>query len=247
MSRILHQSSYKPHTPPATPSPSPNQSASISSPPQSLDPLFTIQAQAERCRFLEHQLAAERQAQAGFIEESKVMQQTFQALSMAATQTQKQLEKERARASRAERRVQECENQQAELLILLEEERAKVESVNHKMGVLKGKLEKEGGLEARQLKAVAIERCKHQWDLFIRLVRSSNTEPMLSFENIPWPTFSLLLKPEDITKKEIERFIEALSASQPEKFKRKVKELLLVWHPDKFCGRLVQLLGSDEN
>ncbi|KAG8693079.1 hypothetical protein FRC09_010758 [Ceratobasidium sp. 395] len=114
------------------------------------------------------------------------------------------------------------------------------------MGMLKRKLKKENGLEARQLEAAASERYKWQWELFARLAHSSSAEPVLSFKNIPWPTFNLLLRPEDITKKEIRRFIEVLSASQPEKFKRKVKEWLLVWHPDKFCGRwLPYVLESD--
>ncbi|KAG8693054.1 hypothetical protein FRC09_010782 [Ceratobasidium sp. 395] len=114
------------------------------------------------------------------------------------------------------------------------------------MGMLKRKLEKGNGLEARHLEAAASERYKRQWELLARLARLSTAEPTLSFENIPWPTFSLLVKPENITKNEIKRFIEVSSASQPEKFKRKVKELLLVWHPDKFCGRwLPYVLKSD--
>ncbi|KAG8733037.1 hypothetical protein FRC10_000467 [Ceratobasidium sp. 414] len=237
MSQVHKKSAYKLHTPPTTP-PKPVDQTQPPLSLQSWDALFTIQAQAERCRFLEHQLSIERQAQAGFLEESNMMRQTLQALSTTAKQNRKDLEQEMARAARAEKRAQESERQRLKLENLLEEEREKKQRAEDKMKTLKDGLKSEGALAVRQLEAVACGRYKNQWDLLMRLARSLNEKPMLSFKDIPWPTFNLSLQPEDITKKEVQRFVEASQASRPEKFKRRVtKEWLLVWHPDKFCGR----------
>ncbi|KAG9126533.1 hypothetical protein FRC07_003074 [Ceratobasidium sp. 392] len=234
MSQILCPSPYTPHTPPTTPPRLPDNHYTASEPsPQSLDPMFTIQAQAERCRFLEHQLATERQAHARFREESKMMQHNFQALSTAATQARRELEQEKSRVVAAEKRARMSEQQKAELQDLLDGERVKVATVEHKLKMALENRPKSGGEElARQLELAAIQRCKNQWELFGRLVRLSVKESILGFKDIPWPTFNLPLKPEDIAKKEIQRFIEA---SSTEELRRKwIKGWLLVWHPDKF-------------
>ncbi|KAG9077956.1 hypothetical protein FS749_010121 [Ceratobasidium sp. UAMH 11750] len=238
MSQVPSKPFHKPRAPPAAPLHlvDPNQTSSYPSvSPQSWDTLFTVQAQEERCRFLEHQLAAERQVQAGYLEESSVMQQTFEALSMAAAQNRKDLEQEKARASRAEKKAQESERQRLKLENLLEEEREKMRRVEDKLKVLEGSIKSEG-LAVRQLDSLARRRYENQWDLLTRLARSP--EPMLSFKDIPWPTFNIPQRPEDITRKEVQRFVEASQAVKSGKFGRKVtKEWLLVWHPDKFCGR----------
>ncbi|QRV77769.1 hypothetical protein RhiJN_05784 [Ceratobasidium sp. AG-Ba] len=63
------------------------------------------------------------------------------------------------------------------------------------------------------------------------------TDAILYFSNIPWPTVRSPRRPEDITKEAVAALVLSNSHSQQKNTKARLRELLLLWHPDKFIGR----------
>ncbi|CUA77227.1 hypothetical protein RSOLAG22IIIB_06582 [Rhizoctonia solani] len=64
-----------------------------------------------------------------------------------------------------------------------------------------------------------------------------NSDVILFFSNIPWPTVRAPRGPEDITKEAVASLVLSASHSQAKNVKVRLRELLLLWHPDKFVGR----------
>ncbi|KAF8606767.1 hypothetical protein BDV93DRAFT_419138, partial [Ceratobasidium sp. AG-I] len=59
----------------------------------------------------------------------------------------------------------------------------------------------------------------------------------LYFSNIPWPTVRAPRGPDDITKEAVAALVLSPSHSPDKNAKARLRELLLLWHPDKFVGR----------
>ncbi|KAG8726814.1 hypothetical protein FRC11_014433, partial [Ceratobasidium sp. 423] len=64
-----------------------------------------------------------------------------------------------------------------------------------------------------------------------------NSDAILFFSNIPWPTVRAPRGPDDITKEAVASLVLSASHSQEKSVKARLRELLLLWHPDKFVGR----------
>jgi hypothetical protein len=62
-------------------------------------------------------------------------------------------------------------------------------------------------------------------------------DAILYFSNIPWPTIRAPRRPDDITKEAVAALVLSSSHSQEKSTKVRLRELLLLWHPDKFVGR----------
>ncbi|KAJ1303467.1 hypothetical protein OPQ81_011655 [Rhizoctonia solani] len=74
-----------------------------------------------------------------------------------------------------------------------------------------------------------------------------NSDVMLFFSNIPWPTVRAPRGPEDITKDAVASLVLSTSHSQEKSAKVRLRELLLLWHPDKFVGRwMCYVVPSDQ-
>lgn len=79
-----------------------------------------------------------------------------------------------------------------------------------------------------------------QWELFKRfsLVAGAGAGgSVFRFEDIPWPTLTPPTSPSMITKKEVEAFLFSSFSNQGKPLKTRIRECLLIWHPDKFSGR----------
>lgn len=63
------------------------------------------------------------------------------------------------------------------------------------------------------------------------------TDAILYFSNIPWPTVRAPRGPDDITKEAVAALVLSPSHSPDKNAKARLRELLLLWHPDKFVGR----------
>ncbi|KAG8705671.1 hypothetical protein FRC08_001523 [Ceratobasidium sp. 394] len=63
------------------------------------------------------------------------------------------------------------------------------------------------------------------------------TDAILYFSNIPWPTVRSPRRPEDISKEAVAALVLSPSHSPEKSTKARLRELLLLWHPDKFVGR----------
>ncbi|QRV92548.1 hypothetical protein RhiJN_20566 [Ceratobasidium sp. AG-Ba] len=184
----------------------------------------TVQAQAELCISLERQLAVERQANA----EVMALHATIQTLTQTAEMIERELAREKARADWAENRARECER----LERMLYDEQNTCQELGEEAKALREKIER---IEGKQSDA-SHDEYRRQWSLMTRLKPIlDESGPILEFEDIPWPTFNHPNTPEEITKEEVVKFIQA---SSPSKLNRKVtKDHMLIWHPDKFCGR----------
>ncbi|CAE6347304.1 unnamed protein product [Rhizoctonia solani] len=64
-----------------------------------------------------------------------------------------------------------------------------------------------------------------------------NSDAILFFSNIPWPTVRAPRGPDDITKEAVASLVLSSSHSHDKNVKARLRELLLLWHPDKFVGR----------
>ena len=62
-------------------------------------------------------------------------------------------------------------------------------------------------------------------------------DAILYFSNIPWPTIRAPRHPDDITKEAVAALVLSSSHSHDKSTKARLRELLLLWHPDKFVGR----------
>lgn len=63
------------------------------------------------------------------------------------------------------------------------------------------------------------------------------TDAILYFSNIPWPTVRAPRGPGDISKEAVAALVLSPSHSPDKNIKARLRELLLLWHPDKFVGR----------
>lgn len=63
------------------------------------------------------------------------------------------------------------------------------------------------------------------------------TDAILYFSNIPWPTVRAPRGPDDISKEAVAALVLSPSHSPDKNAKARLRELLLLWHPDKFVGR----------
>jgi hypothetical protein len=70
-----------------------------------------------------------------------------------------------------------------------------------------------------------------------------NSDAILFFSNIPWPTVRAPRGPDDITKEAVASLVLSSSHSHDKNVKARLRELLLLWHPDKFVGRYGSLLA----
>jgi hypothetical protein len=91
--------------------------------------------------------------------------------------------------------------------------------------------------------SAAWTRYTEQWDLFKRfafVAGAGSSGGVFRFEDIPWPMLSSPTTPGMITKKDVEAFLYSSSAiNQGKPLKTRIRECLLIWHPDKFSGRQV--------
>jgi hypothetical protein len=200
-----------------------------------------IQDQAKDYHRLSQEFAALQQAHNASIGDCTMMRQDFEALSMSAAQIQRDLMLERLRTVKAETRLFESQRECRKAEGQLELEREKIRRAEETIKRLEGMMGMQGAQSAGVLEAAAYVRYRSQWDFMRRLAGSSQAQvqgPVFKFSDVPWPMFRLPATPEDITKGEVQRFLRASPGSKTEKSTRKVvKEWLLVWHPDKFCGR----------
>lgn len=63
------------------------------------------------------------------------------------------------------------------------------------------------------------------------------SDAILYFSNIPWPTIRAPRGPDDITKEAVAALVLSGAHSHEKGTKARLRELLLLWHPDKFVGR----------
>jgi len=60
---------------------------------------------------------------------------------------------------------------------------------------------------------------------------------LLAFQDIPWPVTSQVLSPTFLTAERIEKFILSPSHSSDRTRKQRIRDSMLLWHPDKWEGR----------
>lgn len=88
-------------------------------------------------------------------------------------------------------------------------------------------------------------RYTDQWELFKRfsLVAGAGAGGgVFRFEDIPWPAVTPPASPSAITKKEVESFLFSSYSGQNKPLKTRIRECLLIWHPDKFSGRWMRFV-----
>ncbi|KAG9126536.1 hypothetical protein FRC07_003077 [Ceratobasidium sp. 392] len=94
-----------------------------------------------------------------------------------------------------------------------------------------------------QKESAAWSRYTDQWELFKRFALAVGPNPggVLRFEDLPWPMLSSPASPSMITRDEVAAFLYSSSGpGQP--LKARIRECLLIWHPDKFSGRWMKLV-----
>ncbi|CAE6485050.1 unnamed protein product [Rhizoctonia solani] len=87
--------------------------------------------------------------------------------------------------------------------------------------------------------AAAWARYTAQWNKLqsMGVPGKKNSDAILFFSNIPWPTVRAPRGPDDITKEAVASLVLSSSHSYDKTAKARLRELLLLWHPDKFVGR----------
>lgn len=204
---------------------------------------------------------AQRQA-----EENKAQQERWEEVdrmrrNMESLKREEQLQ-ERARNEQQMRR-QEMERQAAEREAAealkrarQEEARAREEAARARQEANAARERAERAEEARRQDAARREfenrskdqmrestawaRYSSQWEIFKRfslVVGESAGGAVFRFEDIPWPTLTPPTSPNMITRKEVEGFLFSSFSDQGKPLRTKIRDCLLMWHPDKFSGR----------
>ncbi|KAF8606773.1 hypothetical protein BDV93DRAFT_604113 [Ceratobasidium sp. AG-I] len=84
-----------------------------------------------------------------------------------------------------------------------------------------------------------------QWEIFKRfslVVGASAAGTALRFEDIPWPTLTPPTSPSMITRTEVEGLLFSSFSDPGKPLKTKIRDCLLMWHPDKFSGRWMRFV-----
>lgn len=214
---------------------------------------LTIQSQTERIHHLERQLASERQTRLGL--ESQIRDQRnvenlrrevgrawkeAESARRAVESMRTEVRDSKERANVAEVKLHDSEMDRIKLEFQLHGERMKVQTLQKKAQA--------PSTQVGALENAVYTRYRNQWRLFGRLRALESLEDgevvgvgeVLRFEDVPWPVFTLPVTPEGITKAEVRRFMDVSAAAgegEGKSIRKRVKDWLLVWHPDKFEGQ----------
>ncbi|KAG8777760.1 hypothetical protein FRC12_000210 [Ceratobasidium sp. 428] len=191
--------------------------------------LKTKQAEARaRQELLERQARARAEAEQAYAERERVRREReWRAQQEAARRDQQEKlkrEQERIKRERQERTRREFEQQERERQ---QQRRAEGSASRRPMDTSNGQA------------AAAWARYTTQWNKLqgTGVPGKPTTDAILYFSNIPWPTIRSPRRPEDISKEAVTALVLSTSHSLEKNTKARLRELLLLWHPDKFVGR----------
>ncbi|KAF8606774.1 hypothetical protein BDV93DRAFT_604114 [Ceratobasidium sp. AG-I] len=176
---------------------------------------------------LREELEREKQWRQGYMEREAAEQEAVEELKQA----REEVKKARKEAARA--------RQEADLA---RERAERAEEAQRKQSAQNDSTQRS---KEQVYETAAWARYIEQWELFKRfsLVAGADARGgVFRFEDIPWPTVTPPTSPSKITKKEVESFLFSSYSGQSTSLRTRIRECLLIWHPDKFSGRWMRFI-----
>ncbi|KAG8738502.1 hypothetical protein FRC10_006787 [Ceratobasidium sp. 414] len=177
----------------------------------------------------ERQARARAEAEQAYAERERVRRErewrAQQEAAMRQQQEQLKREQERIKRERQERARREYEQRERERQ--QQQRRAEASTSRNSVDASSGAT------------VAAWARYTSQWNKLqgTGVPGKQATDAILYFSNIPWPTVRSPRRPEDISKEAVAALVLSPSHNPEKGTKARLRELLLLWHPDKFVGR----------
>ncbi|KAG9119951.1 hypothetical protein FRC07_004784 [Ceratobasidium sp. 392] len=186
-------------------------------------------AKAEARAQQERQARTRAEAEQAYAERERVRREReWRAQQEAAKrEQQEQLKREQERIKRERQERSRREYEQRERERQQQQRRAESSAPRRSMDV------------SNSATAAAWARYTTQWNKLqgTGAPGKQASDAILYFSNIPWPTVRSPRRPEDISKEAVAALVLSSSHSHEKSTKARLRELLLLWHPDKFVGR----------
>ncbi|KAH7336843.1 hypothetical protein B0J17DRAFT_445260 [Rhizoctonia solani] len=179
----------------------------------------------EQAELLERQARARAEVEYAEAERARLRRER----EMRVREEARRAEQERARREQQERSRREQE----------ERARRDYEQQQRRVAEEHRRSQLRRSLDPVSSEAAAWSRYTTQWQKLqaMGMPGKKNSDAILFFSNIPWPTVRAPRGPDDITKEAVASLVLSASHSQEKSVKARLRDLLLLWHPDKFVGR----------
>ncbi|KZS97125.1 hypothetical protein SISNIDRAFT_482062 [Sistotremastrum niveocremeum HHB9708] len=100
--------------------------------------------------------------------------------------------------------------------------------------------------EEERIMREALEQYDKRWADLLHPTTTGTPHPTLTFDDVPWPSFTSPQPEEDLNISVVSEFLFSPLRPTPKNRKEILRESILRWHPDKFEGRVLAFVQPQD-